>query len=248
MLLGENSTRFVQTVENQYYYKIRIYLNFLLILILVQIMAAIFTLPGLIITDFGISGTTVNLSIISSQIIIAASAISALIIPISMTNMAKDLSFGLPCNRFSDALSDIAVILSGCIIGGVSSSLLYMALHIPIYFLRFGKVLAADFYPSLSSLCLIAAYTALYMFLAASAGYFFGTLIRINKNFALIFPALFPGMVFIKFGNTMMLIACCNFFFADQAFSLRLLKVLAAGILFFIFSAAVTCRMEVRKV
>jgi hypothetical protein len=112
-----------------------------------------------------------------------------------------------------------------------------------------GKVLSQGFYPVFGDICIAAAAAALYMLLS-TAGYLAGALIRINKGFIFIIPAVFVGALGLRYSpvkNQGFLAYCWSLIVNEKSIALFALRVIVAAAVLFALSIAVTNRMEVRK-
>ena len=196
-LAGTNRTNMTlaRAVKNQYIYKLRVYSGYFCTLILMQVIALFFSLSG----TMSVMSSSYTYHEYSALFVVLFSEFWALVVAVLLsTRQRKNEAFALPGNRLSDCLSDIAYMLTGCLLGGVTSALAGIALRIPIYFLHPGLIMLSGFYPDPREIFTIFASTALYMLLLSATGYLCGVLVHLSKVFYAIIPALIFGAILLE--------------------------------------------------
>jgi hypothetical protein len=249
MLSDGISLSLPKAVKNQYVYKLRAYSGYFCALVLAQVIAVLLSANGT--TSALTAGGNITFNVLSSQIAVYFTEAWALIISLLLTVRAnKNAAFTVAGNRLSDCLSDIAFILTGCVFGGVTASLLGVALRVPIYLMHTGAVMEYGFYPALSDICVIAASTMLYMLLLSAAGYFAGVIVRLSKVFIVIIPALFIGAVYLEknSGRSQTFFRICwSSIINEQSLGMFALRAAVIAIAAFTLGTVISNRMEVRR-
>lgn len=243
-----NSISLSAAVKNQYIYKLHSYSGYFTALILAQIIAAILSMFGTVSYS---TGNQYIVGVISAFFAVCFSLIWAVAAAFALTtNAKKNISFEVVGNRFSDCLSDIAFILTGCVFGGVTTAILSAALRTPVYFIHIGSVLADGYIPNFAELCIVAAATALYMLLFASAGYLAGVLVRLHSIFIVLIPALLIGLIIYGTRANIshpVLSFCYNAIFEEEILGFFALKVVSIAAVLFALGAVISNRLEVRR-
>lgn len=238
-------------VKNQYIYKLKANSGYFCGLIVIQLIAALFSIGGTTSSSIGGGYISVTFHIFSELIIMFFCVSWSFVIGAVLTTQnLKRIAFSIPCNRLSDCFSDVAYILTGCLFGGITTALLGVALRIPIYFLDFGKIVSTGFYPSFLIITGVAVVTMLYMLIAASIAYFAGVLVQLNRVFIMVIPALIFGTLISQ--NTLpevqiVISNAWSFFVSEKSIGLLMLKDIGLAAILFALGTIVSKRLEVRK-
>lgn len=233
---------------NQYLYKIKAYSNYLCSLILAQLIAFVLSLGGTM-TDIS---ANYAYHYYNAGLIILPTMFWALVIPFLLcTRSSKNQAFALPGNRLSDALSDIAYLLTGCLFGGITVTLAGIALRVPVYFGNRGAVFLDGFFPDPSITFTVFATTALYILFFAAVAYLCGVIIRFHKAFIVILPASIVGAIMLIYNtlyehDTAFMDWWNHVLFANAFQSFARLTIVFS-VLFFAAAVLLSIRLEVRK-
>ena len=250
MLSGNNAHSFTVLTARQYRYKLRAYSGYLSALVLVQILGMIFAFSG---SGYGSTGgSTFHLTthVYSAKLIVIFSVIWSFALAILVSSRAsKDAAFSLPGNRNTDSLSDIAFLLTGCLLGAVTTALSGAALRVVLLPFIHGEILADGFYPALGQLSIVALATFTYMLVFSAAGYFSGTLFRISKLFVIPIGVI---IVFLIFYNNAYSDSLSFLNASEQSYKSGLPTpfiwiMLGVFAVLYVLSAVISSRMEVKK-
>lgn len=237
--------------KKQYLFKIKAYTGAYAGLILMQLIASLFSLGGL-----GYSGTTVGdaeilLRHYTSDLIIIFTLLWAFIIGISITQKSyRYADFAFVSNRFTSHLSNSLFLLTISIIGGISTILTGNVLKVILYFYIGREYHVGDTLLSPpTDLLLGMVSTSLYILLLSLLGYFFGMLVQLHKGFIFLLIGFFIGIIFIDINNqqNMIIYDLIGFYILENSFLFFLMKTLFSGVFLFGCTLLISNRMEVRE-
>ena len=230
----------------QYFYKLKAYSTLVNGLIILHIFALLISLGGVSNIASGNGELSLSIKYYSANIAIAFAFFWIFFVAINLTTKQyKNWDFALVTNRVSSNLSNIGVLFSACVFGGLISTLFSVLLRVVIYFTSdTSQIILNGFYPAYTDLLLGIAIAILYMLLIAAAGYFVGVLTQINILFALIIPAVIVGLTRVDYQYAKNVL---EFFISEASPLLFVLKIIATSILLFGLSVLVSNRMEVEK-
>lgn len=250
MFLTRNNLLF-KAAGNQFVYKLKACSGSLCGLVGLQLIGAFFSLSGTAAMGTGNGSLNITLHSYSEVIIMLFSILWALIMGAVLTTVGqKQVSFTVPGNRLSDSLSDIALLLTGCVFGGVSTALLGCSLRIPAYFLHKGQLIAWGFRPDFLKMAQLALAAALLMLIFSASAYFAGVLVRLSKVFLALPPVIVIGLLYrMNFPRQMrtILIPVWNFYVNEHTFGFFALKIAVTAAVLFIAAAGIGNQLEVRK-
>lgn len=165
-----------------------------------------------------------------------------------LTKGYTDTDFTFVTNRLSSTLSNIlflaAVGLAGAITAMLSKNvILLVALFVDKADVLYGSPMTAgDFF-------LGTAVVFLYVSLACAIGYFIGALVKLNKIFVFLIPALLIGSLMFDTAQDQwpLLFKVYEFYFHEFSTAIFVVKVLASIILCYLVSFLILNRMEIRS-
>ncbi|MFC4620040.1 hypothetical protein ACFO4N_15110 [Camelliibacillus cellulosilyticus] len=241
-----------EIIKNQYLYKLKSYSRAYTSLIIIQMLAVLFSLGGSGGYGHGRNNLEINANIYSPDIIIMFTMIWGFMVAILITTKAYRYDdFTFVTNRRASHLSNIGFLCTASLLGGVTAELSgYLFKLIVFAFVNHDVVKLETPINSLISSGVGIIGTFLYLFIACAVGYLFGMLVQIRKIFAFLLPAIFIGTIFLagnvdQFGQ--FLYTFMKFFVKEPSLTLFFLKaILTAAILFFA-TAAISNRLEVKK-
>lgn len=230
-------------IKTQFNFKLRAYAGILIPLIVVQIMAFLFSLGGV--------GSTIssNISIkhISGDIILIFSLLYMLIAGINMgrNSVKKDLIF--VSNRLTAHISNVLFLATASLIAGITATMCGIFLRVVMYF-AYSDFIAANLNPlTLLSSVFVA---SLYALLISAVGYFSGALTIKNRIFIAILPALFIGLFMVPSGGQEpipLLFLIVSFFSGEESPFLFIFKSLSVSALAFGSVILISNRTEVKE-
>lgn len=239
--------RLQDIVKKQYAYKLRAYIQVFMSLVFIQMLAILFSFNGV-----GMMGTSsntfdINVHFYSADIVVTFTMLWALITSILITTQTyRNDDFAFITNRLSSNLSNMLFLLTASLVGGFTAMLSSYVMRILMYL--FGRT-EYLYTPTAASEWLIGFIaTILYVLLFSALGYFFGTLVQINKVFVVLLPALFIGILIIGAGtmNGTVLNNVFEFIFMESSLAIFMVKIVILAALLFSSSALMSNRMEVR--
>jgi len=236
-----------KAVLNQFIYKLKANSGYFCGLIFVQIFATWLSIGG----ASEVANFSFTLHTLSGLIIIILSVAWAIFAGAAITSQNhRKVSFTVAGNRLTNNLSDIVFIFFGCLFGGITTSLLSVALRVPIYFSQMGKVYINGFYVTFADFLRVATVAMLCMLLAASFGYFSGKLAQLNPIFIVIIPAvavfLYANMINMT-QTQKVFIKIWSFFIREKSLCIFSIKCIVAAAVLFLIGNLITNRLEVRK-
>lgn len=232
--------------SKQYGYKLKAYISWVYGLILLQIMALLFSFGGIGSMSSGNGELNVSVKYYSADTAIGFTLLWMFFIATRLTTKSyKNMDFTLVTNRVSSHLSNIGFLLTASIFGGMTSSLMSVLLKVIMYFTFDRSQIAVNgFHLAYSELLFGIATTALYMFLIAAISYFIGMLVQANLLFSVVIPAVIFGLARV---NPQALKYVLDFFASEVSPARFAVKTIVTSIAFFCFSILLSNRMEVRK-
>ncbi|MEH7010827.1 hypothetical protein V7087_08390 [Neobacillus niacini] len=239
--------RLQDIVKKQYAYKLRAYIQVFMSLVFIQMLAILFSFNGV-----GMMGTSsntfdINVHFYSADIVVIFTMLWALITAILITTQTyRNDDFAFITNRLSSNLSNMLFLLTASMIGGFTAMLSSYVMRILMYVFGGTEYL---YTPTAASEWLIGFIASiLYVLLFTALGYFFGTLVQINKVFVVLLPALFIGLLIVGAGtmNGTVLNNVFEFIFMESSLAIFMVKIVILAALLFSGSALMSNRMEVR--
>lgn len=243
--------RMVDIVKKQYVYKLRAYIQVLISLIFIQLLAILFSFNG--VGGMGSSGENINVQFqyYSADIVVGFTMLWGFISAILITSKThRNIDFPFVTNRLSSHLSNMLFLLSGSLVGGITAMLSIFPIKLIMYYLIESVfVKSTNITGSPLEFLLGIFTTTLYVFLSIAIGYFVGTLVQINKVFAGLLPALLIGMLYLDAarGNNGIVAYFFQFIFRESSIPIFTVKVIIISGLFLISSFMLSNRMEVRQ-
>lgn len=240
-------------VKNQYYLKLRSYASLFNSLIVMQLIAILFSLGGIGQGSRGSFDIDFNTHYYTTDYVIVFTMIWAFILGIQITSKDyREQTTPFVTNNLAGNLSNIIFILTASSVGGFLAILSRFFFRAIVRFVfNYDKVLGINMSISLVELFMGIVATILFIFLFSSLGYLFGMLVQWNSIFIIIIPAFFVGTLFyfIKVGGVSgddLVTRTFLFYFQEKAFFIFLLKVIVTSIPIYIGSYFVSSRLEVR--
>ncbi|WP_404450184.1 hypothetical protein LG307_10320 [Sutcliffiella horikoshii] len=241
-----------QVVKNQFLYKLSAFSGVYISLIILQVIAVLFSLNGVGNSTGGSELISLNIHYYSANLIFVFTMLWVFIVSIIITSKGyRDEDFSFVTNRISSDLSNVLFVVLVTIIGTITALLSKYVLQVIVLFLpKFDSIYHSPVSMKIGSFFVMGTLTAfLYIFLCGAAGYFVGTLVRVSNLFKILVPVIFVGYLF--FGGTISevsgLVTIVEFFYLETSFIAFILKVFITVLVLFAGSAAIFNRMEVRQ-
>lgn len=249
MFLTESNL--LKVTKTQYNYKLKSYRRMFLAMIVLQVIALLFSLGG--VGGSGTSSGSVMLSTknYSSDIVIIFTLFWAFFVAIMLTTREyRNIDFAFVSNRLSSNLSNIGFLVTAGLVGGLAAILGSLLLRVIVYF-SYGSanIVRENFFVAPGELLLGVTVMVLYLLLLSAIGYFCGMLVQVSKAFLLILPALFFGsqIIVARGGQIQMIEGAIDFIVYESSLPLFALKVLLLASLLLGSSVLLCNSLEVRK-
>ncbi|WML42400.1 hypothetical protein [Neobacillus sp. PS3-40] len=240
---------FSHIVKKQYSYKLKSYVQVFFTLVVLQVLAIIFSNGGVGTSGASSDGFEINVHYYSAGIVVVFTMLWGFITAVLITTKAyRNDDFSFVTNRLSSNVSNALFLLTASLIGGFTAMFSpYLIRVILYYFTSQQYVTSTSTMATTSELLLGIFSTSLYVFLACALGYFVGTLVQINKIFILLLPAAFFGALIGEgSGKAKIVTALYEFLLTESSVPLFTFKVIVIVGLLFSSSFVVLNRMEVR--
>lgn len=243
--------RMMDIVKKQYLYKLKAYSQVFMSLVILQLIAVVFSLNGIGSMGTGSGSIQIEIRYYSADFVVAFTILWGFITAIIITTQAyRNDDFAFVTNRLSNNLANMLFLLTASIIGGITAILssylmkLIAVFFVGDYLLKSTSVLSA---PAEFIIGLVA--TTLYLFLFCALGYLVGTLVQISRVFVVLLPALVIGTMFIQGSNGSVTIVqnAFTFFFTEPSLLLFFIKIIVSAGLLLTCAGVLSNRMEVRQ-
>lgn len=241
-----------QVVKKQFLYKLSAYSGVYISLIILQVIAVLFSLNGVGNSSGGSELVRLNIHYYSANLIFVFTMLWVFIVSIIITSKAyRDEDFSFVSNRLSSDLSNVFFIILVSTIGTITALMSKYLLQVIVLLLpKFDSFYQSIISINMGSFLVMGTLTAfLYVLLCGAAGYFVGTLVRVSNLFKILVPVLIVGYLF--FGGFISqvsgLTTIVEFFYLETSFIVFALKVLITVLALFTSSIALFNRMEVRQ-
>ncbi len=249
--MSSTKNSLLETVKKQYMFKLRLYINLFISLIVVQVIAILFSSGG--VGSHGTSTGNINFfeKTFSSDIIIVFSLMWAFFAAVLLTTRDyRDMDFVFIGNRVSSNISNMVFLATASLVAGFTAVLGGVLPRVILYYsLGPHHILSDNYFLSLGDLSLAVLATFLYLILICALGYFCGMLVQLSKAFVVIIPALFFGTLITASAReeAHLVDYVFNFFVEESSLSLFLVKVIFTAAVLFGSSLLMSNRLEVRK-
>lgn len=238
----------IETVKNQYFYKLKANIDSFSSLVGIQILAMLFSFGGVGSSGFGGGDISVNIKHYSSDMIFTFTMIWAFITAVTITTKPyRNHDFSFVTNRLSSSLSNILFLGSASLLGALTSVLSGNLLQvIATLYLDEQLYLLSD---GSSHFILGISITFFYLFLISSIGFLVGTLVQVSKLFVVILPGLFIGALFLQASSSKepALWNFIQFYTMETTVSFFILKSVLTTLALFTIAISVLNRLEVRR-
>lgn len=242
-----STVKMSEIVKQQFFYKLKAYIDSLSSLIVIQIVAILFSLGGSnSYSSFsGIVHTEVKSY--SADLVIIFTMIWAFTTAITVTTKAyRYQDFTFVTNRLTSSLSNILYLIAASLVGAITAMLSKYLLIIAGYFVTDGELYMLSHNIGDFFIGLIVSF--LYILLIAAIGYLIGAFVQTNKLFTVIIPLLFIGFLYLDFSAQRKPIIEKIFqFYVEPSLMIFTLKVTVTAAIVFAASIPIFNRMEVRK-
>ncbi|MUK89394.1 hypothetical protein GMD78_13580 [Ornithinibacillus sp. L9] len=235
-------------VKKQYLFKLRSYVGVFTSLVVLQLIALLFSLGGTGGGGGGSGNFHVMINYYSGDVVIIFTILWVFINGILITTKAyREDDFSFVTNRLTNNLSNILFLLTASLVGGVTAIASGILLKVIRYFFFNAEPIITTFSISTIEIIYGVLATILYVFLFGSLGYLVGSLVQLYKKLAIILPVAFFGILFALASRDIMLVeGVGEFYFKETSFLLFTVKVITTSGILLIVSLTISNRQEVR--
>ena len=225
-----------EITKKQYHYKLKSYVWVFNSLILLQLMAIVFSLGGTMSTGWWREEFHLQVNYYSADIMIAFTMLWAFIISIQIISSKRN-EFMFINSQLSHHLSDAIFLCTTSVIGGITAAFSGFLLKVLTYFfVDSSKNILTGLVSGPKYFIIGMLATILFVFLFSALGYLIGMLIKLNKLFIFLLPVLFIGLLFIanQYGEGNFMFSLFNFYFKEAVFGIFIFKTILSAILLFL--------------
>ncbi|RNA68588.1 hypothetical protein [Alteribacter keqinensis] len=240
---------FWSVVKKQYWFKVKAYKNAFSTLVILQLLAILFSMNGTSQMGSGSEMVYVSVTHYTSSVVIIFSMIWCFITAILITTKAyKNDDFAFVTNRLSGNAANVLFLLTASVIAGITASLSGYAIRISAFFIHGVEYMGAEsMLQNPLEVLMGTAAAVLYIFLLGSLGYLLGNLSQINRVFTFLVPVIFFGFAFTGGGSEGGVLAqIVTFFSGESSFLLFMLKAIIVSTALYSLTSWLTNKMEVR--
>lgn len=250
-MMSLNKISLTTVVKNQFLYKLKVYTGVFTSLVILQILALLFSLNG---NGGGGMNTTegieVNYTLYSIENVISFTFLWAFIYSIIMTTKTDwENSFSFVGNRLSNDLSNMLFLFVASVVGGVLTILTGFTLRVLVHYFVSEEILIAsnliitgkELYSGMLTM-------TLQLFLFCAIGYLLGTITRMHRLLPILLPVIIIGVIIaLVQANSDLLLRFITFYFDETNPWMFIIKIVVSVLLLFGVSILISSRTEVRK-
>ncbi|MBY7142133.1 hypothetical protein KFZ56_03310 [Virgibacillus sp. NKC19-3] len=240
---------FGNLVMKQFRYKLKSYIGSINSLVVLQLIAILFSLNGAASSGGGATRVNVQTTYYTADIVIIFTMIWAFMSAVLITTKAyREENFLFVASRLSSHLSNSLFLLATSFLAGIMALLSGFLLKVIIYFTIESEILHMSMSQSFIEVGMGIIATILYIFLASCFGYLLGTIIQLHKTLVILLPGVLLGIIFLTSVNGLHLLPLVGkFYFFESSFLLVLCKVLVSSGVFLLGAGVISNRLEVRQ-
>lgn len=237
-------------VKKQFSFKLKSCVGVFSGLIILQLLALVFSLGGTASTFRSGSILDFQMNYYSADIVIVFTMLWAFINAILIKTKAyTEDDFLFTTNRLTSNLSNIVFLAAACTLGGIAAIFSGYLLKDAIYFLFDATPIMHTGVASVPGLAIGILATILFVFTSSSAGYLVGTLVQLHKSLAYIIPVMIIGLIMLVAQQTgvQLVMEVGEFYFQEASFWLLVCKTVVTSAVLFGIAIVISNRLEVKK-
>lgn len=246
-MMSLNKVSLTAVVKQQLLYKMKAYKSVYTTMILIQLIAFVFSIGGVGSSGGGSEFIIVNITYIGSDMIIIFTMMWAFIIATTITrkeNQLMDVSF--VTTPITSHLSNLMFIILMSLIGAASAILSGFLLKLLFIIFKGTDNIIVSHY-AIGDILLGIGSLSVYLLLLSGVGYLVGALIQRFPILKMILPAIVIAALFFEGRESGVLTEMVTFFAQEKSLLLLTFKVVAAFLVCALLSIGVSTRMEVRR-
>lgn len=234
-------------VKKQYVYKLKAYLGSFVSLLVVQVLAILFSRNGVGSSSTGTNDFSIIVHTYSADLVLAFTFVWAFITGLLLTTKAHRYpDFSFVTNRLSSNLANIYYLVTASLIAGASAMLSGYVVKMSIHYFSDQLVVGSHLFLPLPEFMLGVVAASLYVLLFCAAGYFVGSLVQLHPVLPLLVTVSFVGFLFLGARSRSLLEHIFQFFLFEPSLIIFTGKVIISALLLFVGAMLLSNRMEVR--
>lgn len=250
-MMSLTETSLWDAVKKQYVFKLQSYANFFVSLVIVQLVALLFSAGGMAGTSgIGWNNILVEVKLYSGTGIFIFTVLCTLANSVILTlPFYRNIDFSFVGSRLSGNMANIGFLVTAGLFGGITATLGSILLrNIHYYTGGGGEILKSFFMITPGELVTGMAVAVLYLILFSAAGYFAGVVVQLHRSLLVLFPALIVGLIFYEAANEQIRIfsRLIEFFVFERSPFHFSLKIILIASLLWIGAILLSNRKEVR--
>ncbi|MFA1819325.1 hypothetical protein ACDX78_03805 [Virgibacillus oceani] len=245
-----NNMSLGSTVIRQFQYKLKAYNGVLSSLVVIQIIAILFSLNGNASFSSGGSGVSIHATVYTNVTVIIFTILWIIAHSVMMSTKAeREHGFTFVSNHTSNHLSNALFILLASVIAGTTTILAGFLLRVIVYFFNeTSPVLDANVHYELSDIFIGIFSMIFYLILIGSVGYVLGTVSQLHRTLPYLLPVLLIGVfIWLVQRDPELIGRIVAFYFQEANAFLFILKVSVTSVVCFMTSILLTKRLEARQ-
>jgi len=243
-----NTINCTSLVKKQYIYKMKAYVSVFNSLIILQLLAILFSFNPTSSRGFGGYGVDASLDNYSANISIVFTFLWGFITAYIITTKAyREDDFTFVTNNQSQGIANILFLITASFIGGTTAILSGYLYRVIFYFTADASKIYTQTM-TVSEIFIGIITTSLFVLLFCALGYLAGILVQLHKIFGIFFPVVFIGLLMFngiaEEGN--LLTKTFFFYFREANLFIFILKIMITSSLLFLLSIGLLRNKEVR--
>ncbi|HLR52546.1 MAG TPA: hypothetical protein VK072_06705 [Candidatus Avamphibacillus sp.] len=246
--MPSNMNNYFALVKKQYKFKLKAYVSVFNSLIILQLLAILFSFNPTSSRGFGGYGVDASLNNYSANISIVFTFLWGFITAFIITTKAyREDDFTFVSNNQSQGMANILYLLTISFIGGITAILSGYLYHVMFYFTTNTSEIYTQTM-TLTELFIAIVATSLFILFCCALGYLAGILVQLHKIFGIILPVVFIGLLMFNgiSGGDSFLAKTFFFYFQEGNLVIFILKITITSSLLFLLSISLFRNKEAR--
>lgn len=238
-----------EVVKKQISYKWRAYISVFTSLVVIQLLAVLFSLNGTGMSSSGGMNYNIQVDYYNADMIMIFTIFWGFMTALLLTTKAyREDDFAFVTNRTSGTLSTIIYLWIICSIAGFTASLSGYLLKVVVFLFTSQEILNSTGAGGTGIYLMGLVSLILTIFMFAGFGYAAGMIVQWNKVFVILLPVLMIGLLFSleKAGYSLDRFFF-QFLFSEQNFWLFIMKSLAISTAAYVTAFLISNRLEVKR-
>ncbi|HEY4600852.1 MAG TPA: hypothetical protein VIG73_06185 [Cerasibacillus sp.] len=210
-------------------YKWKAYRSTLTTLVLLQLIAILFSLGGSSVSETGNGFISIQLKNINANIVIILTLLWAFVTGILITTKSyREKDYHFVTTRINSNVANILFLASISVLAGLTTIMSrYLIISLHTLFVGLEEVISLSAIADLQGYVYGVMGTIIYIFFFSIIGYLIGCLVQVHYSFAFLIPTVIIGtIVMLNTMNIDLLYKVNHFYFFESSFPIFLLKTL----------------------